>query len=142
MTAKKVFVLDTSALFAFMQDEPGADRVEQILRSARQRGCTAYVSFISLAELYYVSWQEAGRSAALEMVVYVKALPLSVVESTERLTLLAGSIKANHRCSLADAFIAATASQVGGTLVHKDPEIEQVSGIISTEKLPYKTSTR
>ena len=42
----------------------------------------------------------------------------------------------------ADAFIAATASQVGGTLVHKDPEMEQVSGIISTEKLPYKTSTR
>lgn len=142
MTAKKVFVLDTSALFAFMQNEPGADRMEQILRSARQRGCTVYVSFISLAELYYVSWQEAGRSAALEMIVHVKALPLSVVESTERLTLLAGSIKANHHCSLADAFIAATALQVGGTLVHKDPEIEQVNGIISTEKLPYKTSTR
>ena len=142
MTTQKVFVLDTSALLAFVQNEPGADRVEQILKSARERGCAAYISFISLAELYYVSWQEAGCSAALEMVVHVKALPLSVVESTERLTLFAGSIKANHRCSLADAFIVATASQVGGILVHKDPEIEQVKGIISTEKLPYKTSKR
>ena len=142
MTGQKVFVLDTSALLAFVQNEAGAERVEQILKSARERECAAYISFISLAELYYISWQEAGRSAALELIVHVKALPLSVVESAERLTLMAGSIKANHRLSLADAFIAATASQVGGILVHKDPELEQVKGSISTEKLPYKTSKR
>jgi predicted nucleic acid-binding protein len=140
VTSQKTFVLDTSALLAFVQNEAGADRVEQILMSARERDCATYISFISLAELYYITWQEAGRSTALELVVLVKSLPLSVIESTERLTLFAGSIKANHRLSLANAFIVATASQVGGILVHKDPEIEQVKGIITTEKLPYKTS--
>jgi predicted nucleic acid-binding protein len=136
----KTFVLDTSALLAFVQNEAGAERVERILNSARERECAAYISFVTLAELYYVAWQKAGRSAALELVVHVKALPLTVVESAERVTLLAGSIKANHRVSLADAFIAATASHVGGILVHKDPEFEQVSNIISAEELPYKTS--
>jgi predicted nucleic acid-binding protein len=73
-------------------------------------------------------------------VVHVKALPLTVVESSERLTLSAGNIKANHRLSLADAFIAATALQTGATLVHKDPEFEQLNKVIRLEKLPYKTS--
>jgi predicted nucleic acid-binding protein len=138
----KTFVLDTSALLAFMQDEAGAERVERILMSARERRSAIFISFISLAEIYYVSMQESGRSAALEAVVHVKALPLTVVESSERLTLSAGNIKANHRLSLADAFIAATALQTGGTLVHKDPEFEQLGKVIRLEKLPFKTSKR
>jgi predicted nucleic acid-binding protein len=138
--ADNTFVLDTSALLAFMQDEAGAERVERILMSARERRCAISISFISLAEIYYVSSHESGRSEALEAVVHVKALPLTVVESSERLTLSAGNIKANHRLSLADAFIAATALQTGATLVHKDPEFEQLNKVIRLEKLPYKTS--
>jgi predicted nucleic acid-binding protein len=140
--SNKPVVLDTSALVAFIQNEAGADRVEEILKSARNGTCEVYISFITLAEMYYVTWQEEGRSAALEMIVLMKSLSLNIVESMERLTLLAGSIKANHRLSLADAFIAATASHVGGILIHKDPEIEQIKDIVSTENLPYKSSKR
>lgn len=136
--AYRPFVLDTSALIAFVQNEPGAERVEKILKSAHSSAHAVYISFVTLAELYYVTCKEEGRSAALEMIVLVKSLSLNIVESMERLTLLAGSIKANHRLSLADAFIIATTSHVGGILVHKDPEIEQVNDFISTEKLPYK----
>jgi predicted nucleic acid-binding protein len=134
----KPFVLDTSALIALVQNEQGADRVERILKAAQNGACTVYISFVTLAELYYVTWKEKGRSAALEMIVLVKSLSLKIVESAERITLLAGSIKANHKLSMADAFIAATASHVGGILVHKDPEIEQLKDFISTEKLPFK----
>ncbi len=140
--ADKAFVLDTSALLAFVQNEAGAERVDQILRAGRKRDCGVFISFVSMAELYYVSWREAGRSAALELIVNVKALPVTIIESAERLTLLAGSIKATSRLSLADAFIAATASHIGGILVHKDPEFEQVENLVATEQLPYKKSTR
>jgi predicted nucleic acid-binding protein len=137
--AEKVFVFDTSAIFAFAQNEAGADRVERVLRSAGKRECTVHVSFVSIAELYYISWQETGRSSALELVALVKTLPLSVIESTERLSLLAGSIKATCRLSFADAFVVATSSHVGGVLIHKDPEFEQVKDLIALEPLPYKT---
>ena len=138
----KPFVLDTSAIIALVQNEPGADRVEKILKSARNGSCTVFISFVTLAELYYVVWKEKGRSAALEMIVIVKSLPLKIVESAERMTLLAGSIKATHRLPLADAFIMATASHVRGILVHKDPEIENAKELISTELLPFKPSRR
>jgi predicted nucleic acid-binding protein len=132
------YVIDTSALFAFAQDEPGADRVEEILKSASSGGCKAYISFITLAEIYYVTWQEEGESAAKELIGMVKSLPLTIVESSERQTLLAGRIKANCRVSLADAFIAATASCMSATLIHKDPEFEQTAPFISSESLSYK----
>lgn len=132
------YVLDTSALFAFAQDEPGADRVEEILKTASSGGCNSYISFMTLTEIYYVTWQEEGESAAKELIAMVKSLPLIIVESNERLTLLAGRIKANCRVSLADAFIAATASCMSATLIHKDPEFEQTSEFISSESLSYK----
>jgi predicted nucleic acid-binding protein len=136
--AEQTFVLDTSAIFSFAENEAGADRVEQILTSARNHESAVYISFASVTELYYIAWQETGRSSALELIAIVKSLPLKVVESFERLSLLAGSIKANHRLSFADAFVVATASHVNGVLVHKDPEFEQVKGLISLEQLPYK----
>jgi predicted nucleic acid-binding protein len=134
----KKYVLDTSALFAFIQDEEGADRVQNILVSAQKNECSVYISFISLAELLYVTWQEEGESAARALVSQVKSLPLSIIESEERLTLAAGRIKASFYLSLGDAFIAAAAQIVSGTLVHKDPEFLPVAGIISLEELPFK----
>jgi predicted nucleic acid-binding protein len=134
----ETFVLDTSALFAFYQDEDGADRVENILRSCRRKTNRGIISFITIAELYYVTMKEEGESAAKEIVGYTKALPLEIVESDERITLTAGSIKAYSRLSLGDSFIAATALMAKGTLVHKDPEMEQVQAIVSVESLPYK----
>lgn len=136
--AENIYVLDTSAIFAFTQNEAGADRIERILTSAQKHDCIGYISFVSIAELYYIAWQETGRSSALELLGLVKTLPVEVVESSERLSLLAGSIKANHRLSFADAFVVATASHVKGILVHKDPEFEQVNELIRLEPLPYK----
>jgi uncharacterized protein len=136
--ASEIFVLDTSAVLAFTQNEAGSERVEEILKTAIRRKCEVFLSFASIAELYYVTWQEGGQSAAREVVVRVKALPVQIIESVERITLLAGSIKANYRLSFADTFIAATAVDLKGILVHKDPEFEQMEGLMSMEKLPYK----
>lgn len=52
-----------------------------------------------------------------------------------------GGLKADHRLSVADAWIAALAEERGATLVHKDPEFEQVEATIKVLKLPYKVGT-
>lgn len=135
----KGFVLDTSALFTFTKDEEGSDEVENILNLAKRGRNSVYLSFISFMELYYVTWQEKSEHAAKELIVLVKSLPVQVVDSNEKITLAAGRIKANHRLSVADAFIAATAIDKGAVLVHKDPELEIISKYIETLELPYKT---
>ena len=42
---------------------------------------------------------------------------------------IAAQIKASHRLSLADAWIAAAALQSGATLLHKDPEFRAIAGL-------------
>jgi predicted nucleic acid-binding protein len=50
----------------------------------------------------------------------------------------AGERKAQEHLSVADAWIAALATERNAMLVHKDPEFEQVAGIVHALKRPYK----
>ncbi|MBA3061092.1 MAG: type II toxin-antitoxin system VapC family toxin [Nitrospirae bacterium] len=134
----KSYVLDTSAIFTLTKAEEGSDMVEDILSLAGKGKNLVYLSFVSFMELYYVTWQEKSEDAARELIILVKSLPVHRVDSNERLTLSAGRLKANHRLSVADAFIAATAIEKGAVLVHKDPELEVISKYTETIELPYK----
>ncbi len=134
----KSYVLDTSAIFTLTKAEEGTDIIENILNMAKKEKCSAYLSFISFMELYYVTWQEKSEDSAKELVILVKSLPVQRVESNERITLSAGRIKASHKLSVADAFIAATAIDKNAVLVHKDPELKVISKYVETLELPYK----
>lgn len=134
----KNYVLDTSALLTYLQSEEGSKIIEEILMTAK-RSNHVYISFITLMELYYIIWQEEGEHKAKEILVLLKSLPIQIVESNHRITLIAGRIKANHKLSVADAFIVATAIEKEAMLVHKDPELENVSRYAEILTLPYKS---
>lgn len=133
------FVLDTSALLCLKENEPGASEVEEVLRQHGKKGLV-FISFMSIMELAYILEQVQGETAAREGVLQLKQLPLEVVESDEPLGLAAARIKASHRLSVADAWIAATAERLGATLVHKDPEFESLAKVIRVKALPLKPS--
>ncbi len=132
------YLLDTSALFALRDNEPGADRVEEILRDAKDEKCQAYVSFMSFMELFYNVWREAGKGEAHRAFLEMKMLPMKRIETSDPVLLLAGELKAGYPLSLADSWIAATAIDLQATLIHKDPEFESIKGRLSAEPLPYK----
>lgn len=134
----KNFVLDTSALLTFIEQEDGCGTIENILQQAKRRKFKIYLSFISFMELYYITWQEKGEHTAREIMVMLQSLPVERVDSNARLTLSAGRIKAKHRLSVADAFIAATAIEKEAVLVHKDPELAVIAQYIEIFELPYK----
>jgi predicted nucleic acid-binding protein len=139
---KNNFILDTSALIAFFEDEEGADTVASLLAHANKSEVVLYISFITLTELFYITWQEQDKSVAHELVAQVKALPIRCVESEERLCLRAGAIKAENRLSLGNAFIAATAVIMDARLIHKDPEFGRLNGVIQSVSLPYKSDKK
>ncbi len=138
-SADNYYVLDTSALLCLLEDEDGAEAVEKIIRAHGSRR-RVFVSFISWMEFYYVNHQERGEAEARHRYSLLRDLPLQTVESDEELGLSAGRIKASHRLSVADAWIAATAKRLGAALMHKDPEFEPLSGDIRLLTLPYKAS--
>jgi len=129
------YLLDTSALFSFIEDEAGADRVEQALRQS-----TTLLPWLVLLETYYITLQEEGQAEADRRIALIKQLKVKIVWDMDEPTLLtAARLKANHRVSLADAVIAAVAMRRSAVLMHKDPEFEALTGLLRMEALPYKS---
>lgn len=130
------YVLDTSAILAFLGGEPGAERVERLLRGARARRFTVLICSISLMEIFYTALREKGEDEAVRLVALVRAWPLEWIYPDEKTLLQAGRLKASHRLSVADALIAAVAKMRDATLVHKDPELDALRGQIRLVSLP------
>ena len=116
------FVLDTSALLALRDDEPGAERVHRLIDAARKRRATAHVSFMTRMELLYLIAASEGAEAAAAALRLLDALPLQWVTCEPAILVEAARIKQRGRLSVADAWIAATAVSREAVLVHKDPE--------------------
>jgi predicted nucleic acid-binding protein len=131
-------LLDTSALLAVLEDEPGADEVVRRLKAADQGEGEIFASFASLTELQYLTEQEHGPQRAAEITALVRAWPMRIIFPDAQLCLEAGRLKAGHAISFADAFIAATAISLGAELVHKDPEYESLATHVRLRALPYK----
>jgi predicted nucleic acid-binding protein len=129
-----VFLLDTSAILTLIEDETGAERVEDVLRTT-----SAYMTWMSLVEVTYISQQERGAAEAERRYALMKALPLTLVWQVDEATVLAAArLKAQHKLSLADTIIASYALQLKATVLHKDPEFEALHGLVALEALPYK----
>lgn len=131
-------LFDTSAILALVDDEEGADTVQQYLTSAREYKVRLFASFVSLVEVRYITIQEKDEPGADYLVGLIKSWPLQWIYPDERQCLLAARFKAGYRIALADAIIAAAAYMLKAILVHKDPEFNQLSQEIRLLALPYK----
>ena len=131
------YLLDTSALLTLRSDEPGAERVATLLSEASVGGAVCHGCFISLMEVFYRVWKNEGEAAGRNAYTACLKLPIIWLHESPALLERAASIKATHPLSLADAWIAASALELGAMLVHKDPEFENLPGL-TEERLPYK----
>ncbi len=130
----KSFVLDTSALMAFIEREEGSERVRDILLSK-----SIIIPWLSLLEIVYISQRELGEEEALTRYALLKKLDAKIIwDADEALLLNAARIKSTHSLSLADSVIAAITTQHNAILLHKDPEYNQLQGVVDMEILPYK----
>lgn len=130
-----VYLLDTSALLTFIEDEDGSGRVEEVLRRVG-----TLLPWPVLMETYYISLREEGRAEADRRYALIRHLEAEILwDMNEQLLLIAARLKAEHHVSLADAIVAAYAIQHKAVLIHKDPEFEALAGLLPMEALPYKS---
>lgn len=142
------YVLDTSALLAMVLEEAGAQQVLEILgsrlggevheTSAVDSGAPpVYLPFVALMEFEYRVTRLFGEYEAERRSAMIRYWPVDIVESNPSWRLQAARIKAYHRLSLADAWIAALAIVHSARLVHRDPEFDAVDGLRSL-RLPNR----
>lgn len=134
----KRFLLDTSALLTLRDDEPGAERVAEVLQSASQGKARCYGCFMSLMEVFYRVWRDENKQAGQLAHQQCLALPIEWLHSSDSMLSKAAEFKALHSLSLADTWIAACAVEQGATLLHKDPEFKLVA--VVQELLPMKVT--
>lgn len=132
----KRYLLDTSALLTLRDDEPGAERVAEVLHQAARGKARCYGCFISLMEVLYRVWRDEDEATGRLAYQQCLALPIEWVRDSDALLLRAAEIKALYPLSLADAWIAACALEQGAVLLHKDPEFDALP--VTQEALPLK----
>ncbi len=136
----KRYVLDTSALLTLRDDEPGADRVAEVLQLSANGKAHCYGCFISLMEVLYRVWRDEDEAAGRLAYQQCLALPMEWLRDNDALLLRAAELKALHPLSLADAWIAACALEHRAVLLHKDPEFHVLP--LEQESLPLKQKRR
>jgi len=121
------YVLDSYALIGFLENEPFADRIEQLLKQARKGEASLYLHALHLGEVYYITLREQGSTLADLAYSRIKAFPLTFIDQIdEELLLTAASLKANFPISYADSFAAALAKIKNCALLSGDPELKML----------------
>jgi PIN domain nuclease of toxin-antitoxin system len=114
-----IFVLDASAMIAFLRGEPGADAVAEILLDS---GARCYAHALNLCEVFYDFERAANRQAALQAVSDLATL--GVIEDGSLAPIVwqaAGTLKARlRRVSLADCFAIELAGRLKATILTAD----------------------
>lgn len=122
------YILDTSAIIAYLANERGATTVESNIKNSA-------LPFIVLSELYYIIWQKKGEAEADRIYGLVKSWHLPMLLPDERIILLAGKIKARFKLGIADSYITAFALDRNLTLVAKDRDYNVLKNEIGINQL-------
>jgi predicted nucleic acid-binding protein len=130
----KAFLLDSSALMTLLENEAGAERVNEIIRHER-----CLLPWTSILEVTYISRREQGQAYSDYRYALMKQFPVEIIwDMDEPILVKAARFKADFSISFADSIIAAYAFQNHAILLHNDPEFEPLGRQIELEALPYK----
>ena len=126
MAAPKV--LDSFALIAFFEDEPGAEEVERQLLKAEEAGQRLLMTVVNLGEVWYSIARTDSEKTADEKIREIQGMAIEIVDADWALTRQAAAFKVKGKVAYADCFAAAHAKQRKTEVITGDPEFKQLEG--------------
>lgn len=134
------YVLDSFAILAYFEGEPGMARVRTLLTEATKGRLALYLSVINLGEVLYIVEREQGLVAAQRALAALDQLPIQVESAERSVVLAAARLKAHYPISYADAFAVVAAQEHQAVLVTGDPDFKPVEndGTLKVEWLPRR----
>lgn len=122
----RTYVLDASAVLDFLEDGPGAERMERLLKEAVHRGTRLLISVANWGEVFYHQWQERGEQTARGTMSGLSRLPLEVLPVDLAQVMKAAELKAVHKIPYVDCIAAALAFLQKATLVTSDRDFDKL----------------
>lgn len=122
----KTYVFDASALLAFLEDKPAAQRVDELLTDATRGRSQILMSAVNYGEVYGKALREYGPERARGIMSGVSALPITLVDATSARALLAAEVKVKYKLYYADSFAAALCFEHKATLVTSNSDFRRL----------------
>jgi predicted nucleic acid-binding protein len=118
-------VVDSWAMVAWVQLEPAAPLVRQFLLDADAGNLELLMSWLNVAETFYILAKRASPAVAEEFLSRLPSLPIRIVLPDEDGIIAAARIKAAHPVAFGDAFAIALAQAEQASVITGDDEIRQ-----------------
>jgi predicted nucleic acid-binding protein len=131
----KAIVLDAWAVMAYLEDEPAAEKVADLIADAHEDGTPLFMSVVNAGEVWYIIAREASVADADRSITALRQLGIEFVDADWTLAHDAGAYKSKHKMSFADCFAAALAKQKKALLLTGDFEFKQVEPEITIDWL-------
>ncbi|MGC2112223.1 MAG: PIN domain-containing protein [Candidatus Korobacteraceae bacterium] len=132
------YVLDASSLLRLVDDEAGADRVEDLLNQARAGKTELLLSAVNWGEIVYILARPHISSRSRQMIDRLRGLPFRIVDVAGSSAEEAAWFKERFQVPYADAFAGALAYSQNITLITADYDFKPASSAMKVEFLPVK----
>ncbi len=125
-------VVDSWALVAWVRREPSAPLVRRFLLEAEAGNGSLAMSWINVAETFYILAKRDSAAVADEFFTRLPSLPIRVVLPDEEGIMAAARIKAVHPVAFGDAFAIALAQAEQASVITGDDEIRRC-GLVAVD---------
>lgn len=129
----KGYILDSYALIAYFEDEPGAEKVERILEQAEKGKIRLLMNVINWGEVYYSIYRSKGEEKAEDSLFIIEQLPIRLIEVDRDLVSQAARLKARHSIALGDCLAAVLAINMNYPVVTGDKEFKKLANQVKIE---------
>ena len=115
------YLLDACAIIAYINDEEGADVVDDLFARAFDGDVLISVSIVNLLEVYYGILRDLGVDKANEVIDEIQLLPIKIISDVRYDAFReAGRLKVSYKLSLADSVALGIASVTTNFIVTAD----------------------
>jgi len=126
----KAYVLDTWAVIAYLEDEPSAPHIADLIASAHEEGIPVYMTVVNVGEVWYTIAREISEEDANSSVKELHDLRIQFENADWELTQEAARFKSQNKMSYADCYAVALAKIKKADLVTGDNEFKPLEGEI------------
>ena len=129
----KAYVLDTWAVIAYLEDEPSAVQIGELIAAAHDEQIPVYMSVVNVGEVWYTIAREISEAEADTSVKELRDLRIRFQDVDWGLTREAARFKSHQKMSYADCYAAALAKLRMADLVTGDGEFRSVEDQVSIQ---------
>jgi len=119
-----VYILDASALLAYLTREDKSEKVADLFAQAMTKNKPLFISALNWAEVAFKIQQYTNGSYWHQLRDQLKTHPLHVVPLTQEIAEIAADLKYRYKLGLADAIAAALAKDQNAILITKDNDFK------------------